>query len=144
MLIWLPLRHSRWLYALRSLQYGCAVLAVGHIDWPVAVRIAVLLLIALHARRVAPQPEALLFDQYGVQLFFAGQRVPVRLGAQCHCNEFLVLLPLEFEQEALEGELRGGAAGRKRWLLLLPDSSDADALRKLRVYLRWHAQIDPG
>ena len=47
MVFWLPLRQSRWLYSLRWLQNGSAMLALWHIGWPVSVRVVVLLLIVL-------------------------------------------------------------------------------------------------
>ena len=141
MVFWLPLRQSRWLYCLRWLQHGCAALALWHIDWPNAVRFAVLLLIFLYAQRQTPIPQALLFDTHGLQVFYAGQRLRARLGAQCYCSEFLIVLNLHLEQDVPEEGVRSGAVLPARWLLLLPDASNQDALRRLRVYLRWHAQM---
>lgn len=140
MLIWLPLRQSRWLYALRCSQYGCAALAVWHIDWPLALQFTALLLIALHARRQTPLPTALLLDQTGLQLLYGQRRVSAQLGAQCYCSEYLLVLRVRLELDQLE-EAQGRALERDRWLVLLPDSSTRDALRRLRVYLRWYAQV---
>lgn len=139
MVFWLPLRQSRYLYWLRYLQLGCAVLALWHVHWPLTVRVAALLLIMLYARRTRPLPEALLFDSHGLQLCYAWRRSRARLGAQCYCTEFLVVLSVELESDQPEDEVWGRAVVR-RWLVLLPDSSSPDALRRLRVYLRWHAQ----
>jgi|GEM_PF-2563492 len=135
MQFWLPVRQSRWLYCLRWLQNGCAVLALWHVDWPNAIRLTALLIILLYARRQTPPPRTILFDSYGLQLFYPDKRYLARLGAQCYCSEFLIVLCIYLEQD-----LRGRAGISKRWLLLLPDSSDRDALRKLRIYLRWRAQ----
>lgn len=139
MVFWLPLRHSRWLCRLRWLQNGCAMLALWHVHLPIALRIAALLLILLYVRRQTPLPQALLFEPHAVQLFYADLRLPARVGAQCFCSEFLVVLRVEPEQGLLEEALEGRAKMAKRWLVLLPDSSNRDALRRLRVYLRWHA-----
>lgn len=141
MVIWLPLRRSRWLNCLRWLQNGCAVLALWHVAWPLPVRLAALLLVIRYARRPTPQPQALLLTPQGLQLFYAGLPQPARLGAYCYCSELLVVLSFQLEHGGRVESLRGGEWARKRWLVLLPDSSDADALRRLRVYLRWHAQI---
>ena len=81
-----------------------------------------------------------MFDSYGLQLFYAESRESARLGAQCYCSEFLIVLRLQPQRGSFERGLRGRAPSPKRWLLLLPDSSDRQALRRLRVYLRWHAQ----
>lgn len=141
MQFWLPLRQSRRLRALNWLQYGCAILALWHIDWPIAARIVVLLLIFLYARRQTPLPKALLFDQHGLQVFYEGQRLQARLGAQCYCSEWFIALCIHLKQDSPGEGRRSGAGECRRWLLLLPDSSDAQALRRLRVYLRWHAQM---
>lgn len=140
MVFWLPLRQSRWLYCLCWLQHGCAVLALWHVDAPLALRLCVLSLIVLHSRRQTLLPQALLFDSRAVQLVYAGQRVAACLGAQCYCSELLVVLRVEPEQGVLEDGLPGSTGRGKRWLVLLPDSSTPDALRRLRIYLRWHAQ----
>lgn len=140
MLIWLPLRQSRWLTVLRCLQYGCAALAVWHVDWPFAFQIVVLLLIAAHGWRQTPLPKALLLDQNGLQLIYGQRRVPARLAAQCYCSECLLVLRVVLEPEQHE-ETQGRALGRQCCLVLLPDSSTRDALRRLRVYLRWHARV---
>lgn len=139
MVFWLPLRQSHWLHYLSYLQHGCAVLALWHVDWPVAARAAVALLIMLNARRQTPLPQALMFDSQGLQLFYTDRRERARLGTQCYCSEFLVVLSLHLEQGALEEGSLIRSHKPKRWLILLPDSSTPDALRRLRVYLRWHA-----
>lgn len=140
MQFWLPVRQSHWLCCLRWLQNGCAVLALWHVDWPIVTQLAALLLIVLYIRDQTPLPQTILFDSDGLQLFYAYQRQPARLGAQCYCSEFLIVLCIQLEQSSPEEGVRGRAGKSKRWLLLLPDSSDEDALRKLRVYLRWRAQ----
>ncbi len=140
MLIWLPLRPSRWLFALRSLQYGCAVLAVWHIDWPLVLQIATLLFIAAHGWRRAPLPKALLLDQSGLQLIYRQRRVPARLAAQCYCGEYLLVMRLVLEPNQHD-EAQCRDLGRQCCLVLLPDSSTRDGLRRLRVYLRWHARV---
>lgn len=140
MVFWLPLRQSRYLYWLRYLQLGCAALALWHVHWPLTVQAVALLMIVMYARHQRPLPEALLFDSHGLQLCYAKQRSPARLGSQCYCSEFLVVLSIEQELEKPEEEVRGRAVA-KRWLVLLPDSSSPDALRRLRVYLRWHAKM---
>ena len=140
MLIWLPLRQSRWLAVLRCLQYGCAALAVWHVDWPFVFQIVALLLIVAHGRRQMPLPKALLLDQSGLQLIYGQRRVPARLTAQCFCSEYLLVLRLVLEPDQ-DDEAQGRACGRHCCLVLLPDSSTRDGLRRLRVYLRWHARV---
>lgn len=140
MLIWLPIRQSRWLCALRYLQYGCAALALWHIDWPFALQLALLLIIAVSGRRQRPLPKALLLDQYGLQLLYGQQLVPARLGAQCYCSEYLLVLRVLLKPDEMD-QAQGRALHSQLWLVLLPDSSTPSALRRLRVYLRWHAQL---
>lgn len=141
MVFWLPLRQSRWLNCLRHLQIGCAMFALWHVDCPIAIRLAALLLIAWCCRRQNPLPQALFFDTFGMQLIFSDRRESVCLGAQCHCSEYLVVLNFKMASDTRQEGLGGSRGSSRRWLLLLPDSSNPDALRKLRVYLRWHAQI---
>lgn len=141
MVFWLPLRRSRWLKCLHRLQIGCAVLALWHIECPITIRLLALGLIALSSKCQSPLPQALFFDTKGIQLIYSDRRESVRLGAQCHCNEYLVVLNFKLTPDVLKPELEGKGRSSTRRLLLLPDSSNPEALRKLRVYLRWHAQM---
>ena len=141
MVFWLPLRRSRWLLSLHCLQLGGAMFALWHVDWTLPLRVlALLVLILVYSRPTPPLPHALLFDSYGLQLFYANQRQPAQLGQQCYCSEFLVVLSIRPERGVDEDD-EGAITNRcRRWLLLLPDSTDPEALRRLRVYLRWYVQ----
>jgi hypothetical protein len=53
------------------------------------------------------------------------------LGRDAYASPWLVIVPLACE------------SGRVRYVVLLTDSAEKDALRRLRVWLRW-ARQDPG
>lgn len=126
----LPIKPSQWLRRLRCVQFTCALLAVCFVDWPIMAQAAIMTLIVVYGCRKNSMPEALLFDAHGLTIVENGVRTRARLGSQCHCNEFIVVLSIVAESE------RTRCASPLR-IVLLPDSSSVESLRKLRLYLRW-------
>lgn len=140
MVFYLPIRRSRWLYAINVVQCSCALLALLHVDLPLLVRALVMLAIACFGWRLSPPPQALMFNKQGLQLIDKDKSLPARLDAQCYCSEYLIALCILVERDSHAQHRLWRIWSRRRWLLLFPDSSSADALRRLRVFLRWHAQ----
>ncbi len=136
MVVWFPLYQSRYLRRLHWLQCLFAALTLWHGSWPFLAQIVLFVLLVKFAFHQPTLPEALYFNSEGVQLVYRQNSVPAQLGARCYCGEYWILLA--FEVQDCDGLLR-----RKypRRLLLLPDSSSPDAWRRLRIYLRWYAQL---
>ena len=83
--------------------------------------------VALHGtRRAAPSIATIAWDRQGRWRLLRrdGRVLDARLAGGGFCHPLLLVLPLH--------------AGRRRrvWLLVTPDMTDADALRRLRVRLR--------
>lgn len=135
----LALRPSRWLLA----AWGVIVALLLALAWqlppvaaclPVAGALAAVWSLAgdgwLPGRRRAV---ALQVDARGRLWLDDGQaRLPAQVLPHTWLTQWLGVLALRVD-------------GRERRLALWPDSADADALRRLRVYLRWfdHTRPDP-
>jgi len=141
MVFWLPIRQSRYLYYLGWLQSGCAMFALLFVNWPFALQVVVAMLIAIYACRRTSLPQALIFNSHELVVVAENQSFPARLGSKCYCGEFWVALRIDLEKGSLEQSARKSNPRFGRWLLLLPDSSSTEGLRKLQIYLRWHARL---
>ena len=125
----IELKPSRRLGLLLLGMAALALLAVGLAALPVPVRLTlggiVIGLVVWGARRARP-----------------GARLRVAAGGRLQCLDDA----LEWHDVEVLGDsfvstglivLRYRMAGKVRTLTLLPDSAEADALRRLRVSLRW-------
>lgn len=128
---------------LRPSQLGRLLLATLHLAAGLAVLLArigppaqVLLLLAIaagaaHALRPRPPPDLRLLPDGGLQ---------IRAGADWETVTPLsgsIATPLlSIVRYRRDGSRRSGSA------LVLPDSADDDARRRLRVWLRWRADFD--
>jgi toxin CptA len=129
------LRRSRFLDgALFVLVFG-ALLAIGVVPWPLQVAVPLglgLILFALFvARAWVPPVETLRIDGEGkISGKLAGQSVfiPLRLLTGATAHPWLTVLRL------------AGEPGSYR-LVIVPDSVAPEDFRRLRVCLRWRAEV---
>lgn len=126
-----PFRASRWAGALTLLLYLLALpmpWLANLPGWLAACLSLALLVLLMGSTRRWQQDRGgrlMLLADGNWLLEEHGQQLEYALGQGLHCTPWLTVLPL------------CGVDGRKRRLLLWPDSAAPDALRRLRVWLRW-------
>jgi len=127
----LALRPSRVFRLILALACGLALLGIWLAALPGWVR--ALLTLALFAgavwlwRENSNQPRALRVSQSGQIELLDGEWLPASIKGQA------VVLPWFVSLEVVPD------AGKTRRLALLPDSTEAEGFRKLRVWLKWAA-----
>ncbi len=128
----IELKPSRWLglivLLMALLGYLAIVLAALPlaIKWALAAGVATALGSALLRHRSAP-PRLLLGRQGGLQLRTgSGEWMAASVLPDSFVSIWLCVVRLQ-------------ADGKRRTLTLLPDSAEAESLRRLRVWLRWGA-----
>ena len=122
----LDLRVSRLALGVQSLAHALAASGL----WLSAATLPLCLLgsaalglsLARQVRRARP-PEALSLDKAALRIGAAGEWLEARLEG-AYVSSLLVVLRLD-------------AGGRRRHVVLWPDSADAEGLRRLRAWLNW-------
>lgn len=128
---------SRMLLQLVAVASAASVLAVA------AAAIAVVLKVLLSAMLLLwvwyfstpvlyPPVQSVIADRSGLCVMHGGNWIDVRLLPDTYISSWLIVLRFRADSAPLS------------CLCLLPDSADPDALRRLRVWLRWHARSADG
>jgi toxin CptA len=112
-----------------------ALLAISQADLAVHLQLFIALLVialTIHAWRPSQPLELKLHPDGSLACRNAASPwQPAKLLRRSVVNPWLSLLAYRLEED-----------GRTRVLTILPDSLDADAYRRLRVWLRWRAVIE--
>ena len=132
------LRRSRFMDGALAVLTSIALLAVAGVPWPVEIALPLagaLLVLALHAaRRLAPAFECLQIAAAGhISGRLIGETgfMPLRLLPGAAVHPWLTVVRL------------AGERGTYR-VLVAPDSAAPDEFRRLRVCLRWRAEVNDG
>ena len=137
----IELVESRVLRAACYAQTALAGAALVLAALPPALTLGALLLLLmmpwLTRRWLAPLPRALTLADGCLSLDVGGERLPILLASECHCHPCLIVL--RFKVLLSDDSPASDAKTLPRRLVLLPDSAPPDALRRLRIFLRWQA-----
>ncbi|WP_300287863.1 protein YgfX [Nitrosomonas sp.] len=140
----IQLHSSRQLAVLLSLAHCTAAGVFWPLTLPVMIKIAISLVLAgslyyyLHryAWLVSPQSavELHLSEKNRCKIrFLSGERINTVIDASTFVASYMTVLCLRLEH-----------TGQYRTVVILPDGIDADSFRRLRVWLRWKWQNEPG
>lgn len=134
MSIRIDLRPSRLLAQLQAVQITLAAMACLLLmqNFSIALVLFVPLFVAaarLHYPRRGPRALVLMADEW--HLIYDQHVCQAELQERVHCGEFLQILQFKVQDN-------GHGRARCEWVLILPDSADVTARRKLRTLLRWY------
>lgn len=135
-------RLLRFAYCAQTVMAGISLVLLE--IPPVLSLIGILLLLInlwLSNRRRIPSPQALSFADGFLSLEIGGECLRVHLASECHCHPSLIVL--HFRLALSDQSSSAATQTMPRSLVLLQDSAPPDALRRLRVFLRWQA-FDAG
>jgi toxin CptA len=132
------LRRSRFLDAALMATTCVGLVAIARVPWPPLISfslgIATVLVALFVARALTPRIRALRIDHdgaIGCQLIGNPGFSPARLLSGATAHPWLTVLRLAHEHGAYR-------------LVIAPDSAAPEELRRLRVWLRWRAEVSGG
>ena len=132
------LRRSRLVDGALAVLTTVALFAIAGVPWPLQIALPIagaLILLAFHAAyRLAPPLKCLRIEADGkISGRPTGQAgfLPLRLLPGAAVHPWLTVLRLD-------------GKGRAYWLLIAADSAAPDEFRRLRVCLRWCADVSDG
>lgn len=139
MYLLVPLRPSRVLNTLYTLQCILALLALAWAAPPLWLRCVCLVGFVLEGGRyvLCARPSGLLMSDSTIQLSFKDRELPVQLDPHCFCNPYLIILRFAV-MPAREGERARWGQAQRYNVIILPDSCPPRLHRQLRSALRWY------
>lgn len=134
----LALRPSNYLAGALLFMHGLALAAIALAELPpwvhalLALPVLISMALVLRGRVLGKPPVLRALPDGSLELDAGGRGEPRRARVHRGSRVYSGLIVLRYR---LEGERR------RRSLVIAPDCADAQALRQLRVWLRWRAEV---